>query len=136
MIVQTGKWDLLSDPKDPVWNQFLQAAGVSAAHREAQAMIRPSEELSRDGDRWTWTHLSELWTYRFTFTLGEQVSTPLFTNGFEATSVFTEEDGKLIQSFESGGKKGTIVHEQTPESMTAIYSIQGVTAVRKYKKVA
>ncbi|CAL9665217.1 lipocalin/fatty-acid binding family protein [Streptomyces sp. enrichment culture] len=135
-MMQPGKWDLLSDPKDPVWDQFLEAAEVSAADREARAMIRPSEELSRDGDRWTWTHLSELWTYRFTFTLGEQVFTPLFTNGIQATSVFTEEDGKLIQSFESEGKKGTIVHEQTPEGMTAVHSIQGVTAVRRYKKVA
>ncbi|CAL9668931.1 lipocalin/fatty-acid binding family protein [Streptomyces sp. Tu 3180] len=136
-MVQTGKWDLLSDPKDPVWDQFLQAAGMSAAHREAQAMVRPSEELSRDGDRWTWTYLSELWTDRITFTLGEQVSTPLlFIGARQATSVFTEEAGKLIQSFESQGRKGTIVREQTPDSMTAVYSAQGVTAVRKYKKVA
>ncbi|MFF9496346.1 lipocalin/fatty-acid binding family protein [Streptomyces flaveolus] len=135
-MVQTGKWDLLSDPKDPVWDQFLQAAGMSEAHREAQAMVRPSEELSRDGDRWTWSYLSELWVDRITFTLGEQVSTPLFNGQIQATSVFTEEAGKLIQSFESQGKKGTIVREQAPDSMTAVYSVHGVTAVRKYKKVA
>ncbi|OSP38728.1 hypothetical protein B7767_35565 [Streptomyces sp. 13-12-16] len=135
-MMQPGKWDLLSDPRDPVWDQFLQAAGMSAAHREAQAMVRPSEELGRDGDRWTLTSLSELWTDQITFALGEQVSTPLFANGIQATSVFTEEAGTLIQSFESQGKKGTIVREQTPDGMTAVYSIQGVTAVRKYRKVA
>jgi hypothetical protein len=100
-------------------------------------MIRPSEELSRDGDRWTLTSLSELWTDQITFTLGEQVSTPLLLIGArQATSVFTEEVGKLIQTFEVGGKTGTIVRGQAPDGMTAVYSIQGVTAIRKYKKVA
>lgn len=136
-MVQTGKWDLVSDPKDPVWDQFLQAAGMSAAHREAQAMVRPSEELSRDGDRWAWTNLSELGTDQITFPLGEQVSTPLLLIGArQATSVFTEEAGKLIQTFEVGGKTGTIVREQAPDGMTAICSIHGATAIRKYKKVA
>ncbi|WP_345580985.1 hypothetical protein [Streptomyces prasinosporus] len=50
--------------------------------------------------------------------------------------MFTEEAGKLLQSFESEGKKGTIVREQTPDGATAVYSIQGVTAVRRCKKAA
>ncbi|MFC8495061.1 lipocalin/fatty-acid binding family protein [Streptomyces sp. NPDC057235] len=136
MIVRSGKWDLLSDPKDPVWDQFLQAAGMSDAHREAQAMVRPSEELSRDGDRWTLSSLSELWTNQVTFTLGEKVSIPLYANVVQTTSVFTEEAGKLIQTFESEGRKGTVVREQAPDGMTVTYSVLGVTAVRNHKKVA
>ncbi|MFC8794807.1 lipocalin/fatty acid-binding family protein [Streptomyces cinereoruber] len=80
--------------------------------------------------------MSELWTNQVTFTLGEKVSIPLFANAVQTTSVFTEEAGKLIQTFESEGRKGTVVREQTPGGMAATYSIQGVTAVRNYKKVA
>ncbi|MEU5216799.1 lipocalin/fatty-acid binding family protein [Streptomyces sp. NPDC020807] len=135
MAVETGTWELLSDPEDKAWDGFLKTVGVSDAHREAGAMVKPSEELSRSGDTWTLTTRSELRDDTYSFTLGSKVSTLLFSGGLQTTSVFTEEAGKLVQRFQGQSGEAVIVREQTSTEMTATHTCAGIVAVRLYKKV-
>ncbi len=48
-------------------------AGVSDAHREAGAMVRPSVEISQAGGKYTFKTLSELKNTELTFTPGQEL---------------------------------------------------------------
>ncbi|MGK5556515.1 lipocalin/fatty-acid binding family protein [Actinomadura kijaniata] len=131
-----GKYALLSDPQDPVWDQFLRAAGVSQADREAGAMVRPSVEFSGAGDTWSMKTESDLARVETSFALGAQITMQIALNT-EAVSVFTmDNEQKLVQVFTTtNGTKGQVVYEFHADGLTATHTLGGVTAVRKYKRV-
>ncbi|MFD3782165.1 lipocalin/fatty-acid binding family protein [Streptomyces sp. NPDC058612] len=130
-----GKYELLSDPSDKAHDDFLQAAGVSDAHREAWSMVRPSVEISGVGGQWRMRTLSELGNEETLVTPGAGNPTQSF--GVDTVSVFTVEgSNKLVQKFTAAGKESRIVSEFAADEMTSTLSSQGKTAVRKYKRVA
>ncbi|MFD5144605.1 lipocalin/fatty-acid binding family protein [Streptomyces sp. NPDC058401] len=130
-----GKYELLSDPKDKAYDAFLEAAGVSDAHREAFSMVSPSAEISSAGGQWSVRTLSELVNEEALFTSGAETTTRFF--GTDAVSVFTVEgSNKLVHDFTAAGKASRTVSEFAADGMTVTLSSQGKTAVRKYKRVA
>ncbi|WP_327303986.1 lipocalin/fatty-acid binding family protein [Streptomyces sp. NBC_01298] len=136
LFMIAGKYDLLSDPSDKFYDEFLQAAGVSEAHREAWNMIRPSMEIIRsEGDQWLIKTTSELSNEETLFTSGVETPTQFF--GADTDSVFTVEGStKIVHKFTAGGKESQIVYEFAPDGMTSTHASQGKAAVRKYKRVA
>ncbi|MGW6717668.1 lipocalin/fatty-acid binding family protein [Streptomyces sp. NPDC054995] len=130
-----GKYELLTDPGDQAYDQFLQAMGVSEAQREAGRLVVPSVEISAAGDRWSVKTLSDLLNEESLFTPG--VKTPTQLSDVEVVSLFTIESGnKLVQRFTTAGQEGKVVFETTADGMTTVLTFQGKVAVRKYKRVA
>ncbi|MGE7391595.1 lipocalin/fatty-acid binding family protein [Streptomyces sp. NPDC004126] len=140
MSSPAGKYDLLSDPTDKAWNDFLTAVGVTDALRDAWAMIKPTTEITVTDGKWSLKNLSELKNCESVFSLGEKVPTRLEADemdGIGGTSVFTQPaENKLVETFTVGGKNGTITRTFSADEMTTTFSFQGKTAVRKYKRTA
>jgi len=131
-----GKYELLSDPEDPVWDSYLTAVGVSDAHREAGAMVRPSIEISEAGGKYTLKTLSELKNMEINFEIGKEFDETTADNRVCKT-VFTKEgSNKLVQVQQGDGIKSQTVRVFTADGMTATFSAAGITAERKYKRVA
>ncbi|MFD6231879.1 lipocalin/fatty-acid binding family protein [Streptomyces sp. NPDC060232] len=130
-----GKYELLSDPSDKAYDEFLLAAGVSDAHREAWSMVRPAVEVIDEGGQWRMKTLSELANEEVLFTPGAETPTQFF--GTDAISVFTVVGGnKLDQKVTAVGKEVRILSEFAPDGMTSTHASHGKVAVRRYKRVA
>ncbi|MFF5706605.1 lipocalin/fatty-acid binding family protein [Streptomyces sp. NPDC012794] len=140
MSSPVGKYDLLSDPTDRAWDAFLSAVGVGDADREAGTMMKPTVEIAVTDGKWSLKSRSEMGSQETVFTLGEKVPTRLDagpTEGIGGTSVFTRPaDDKLVESITVGGQDGQITREFSADGLTATFSFQGKTAVRKYKRIA
>ncbi|WP_328315424.1 lipocalin/fatty-acid binding family protein [Streptomyces anulatus] len=135
LFMIAGKYELLSDPADKAYDEFLQAAGVSDAHREAWSMVRPAVVVIDEGGQWRMKTLSALANEEVLFTSG--VKTPIQFFGVDAISVITVVGGnKLDQKFTAADKEVRILSEFAPDGMTSTHASQGKTAVRKYKRVA
>ncbi|MFH9118366.1 lipocalin/fatty-acid binding family protein [Streptomyces globisporus] len=132
-----GKYELLSDPADRAWDDFLIAVGVSDAHREALMMVKPTVEITVADGTWTLKILSELADQESVFTLGEKVTTRLDgANPDGGTSVFTQPaDNKLVESFTVGGIQGQVTRDFSADGLTTTFAGGGQVAVRKYKRV-
>lgn len=129
-----GKYELLSDPEDRVFDEYQIAMGVSDANREALAMVRPSIEISESGGGYTFKTLSELKNTAISFTLGKEFAEQTW-DGRTAATVFTIEGDKLVQVQKVGGNEAKIVREFSAGGLTETYSTQGTTSLRKYKRV-
>ncbi|XP_021960110.1 fatty acid-binding protein, liver [Folsomia candida] len=130
-----GKYDLISDPNDAEWDTYLKTVGVSDAHREAGAMVKPSIEISEAGGKYTLKTLSELKNMEISFELGKEFDETTADNR-QCKTIFTKEGtSKLIQVQQLDGKKSQTVREFTAGGMNAVFSAEGVSATRKYKRV-
>ncbi len=124
LFMIAGKYELLSDPNDKAYDGFLQAAGVSDAHREAWSMVRPSVEITGAGDQWCMKTLSELRNEEALFTSGVETPTQFFE--VDTVSVFTvQASNKLLQTFTAFGKETRIVSEFSADGMTSTHASQG-----------
>ncbi|CAL8101007.1 unnamed protein product [Orchesella dallaii] len=130
-----GKFELLSDPSDKAWDEYLVAVGVSDAHREAGRMVSPSVEISQAGGKYTLKTLSELKNTEITFPLGQEIDEDTADNR-KCKTTFTLDGNKLIQTQKLEGKESKTVREFSADGMTATFTAAGKTAVRKYKRVA
>ncbi|MEU0308564.1 lipocalin/fatty-acid binding family protein [Streptomyces cyaneofuscatus] len=136
MSSPAGKYELLSDPADRAWDDFLIAVGMSDAHREALMMVKPTVEITVADGTWTLKILSELANQESVFTLGEKVTTRLDGANPGGTSVFTQPaDNKLVESFTVGGIQGQVTRDFSADGLTTTFSCGGKAAVRKYKRV-
>lgn len=67
-----GKYELLSDPNCKEWDTYLKAVGVSDAHREAGAMVKPKLEIIESGGKIVMKTTSELKNMEISFELGKE----------------------------------------------------------------
>ncbi|KAK0424615.1 hypothetical protein QR680_008752 [Steinernema hermaphroditum] len=88
-----GKWQLVESEN---FDGYMKEVGVGLLTRTAAANLKPLLEVTVDGDKWKLHQTSTFKNHTMEFEIGKE--TELETaDGRKMKSVFTLEDGKLVQ---------------------------------------
>ncbi|OQV13130.1 putative Retinitis pigmentosa 9 protein-like protein [Hypsibius exemplaris] len=127
-----GKYEFVSGEN---FESYLKATGLSDEHVEIGKQLKPTIEISQNGEEWTLDIQTEVMTKKVTFKLGTEFSetTP---SGKTVKSIIRKEGDKLVQTqtFENGFKP-TIDLEFSDSGLTMTYTWPAGKTVRNYKRV-
>ncbi|XP_013386384.1 fatty acid-binding protein, heart [Lingula anatina] len=124
-----GKWKLI-DSKN--FEEYMKAVGVGAVMRKLGATAKPSQEISRDGDKFTIKTKSAVKNTEITFTLGQEFEETT-ADGRKVKSVVTLDGDKLVHS-QKGDIDSTITREIIDGNMVMYVSAKDVTCTRTYAR--
>uniref|UniRef100_A0A1A7WGB3 Cellular retinoic acid-binding protein 1 n=1 Tax=Iconisemion striatum TaxID=60296 RepID=A0A1A7WGB3_9TELE len=128
-----GTWTLVSSDN---FDEYMKAVGMSFATRQMGNLAKPKLVISRGADEViTMKAESTLKTAEVKFKLNEEVDETT-ADGRKAKSIFTLEDGKLMQKQSWDGKVTTLEREVQDGKLTAKCVMNDVVAVRTYEKAA
>ncbi|XP_060580230.1 fatty acid-binding protein, intestinal-like [Ruditapes philippinarum] len=128
-----GKWTVCESEN---FEAFLEKMGVNIVKKKIALQVKPSLELSVDGDKISINISAGPVTNKVSFQLGETFKTDAEYTG-QAVTEFT--DGKLVTkgSPNEGKLKGetvTVVREISGDQLIQTMSVGDVTAKRIFKK--
>ncbi|MEQ2198606.1 hypothetical protein XENOCAPTIV_015351 [Xenoophorus captivus] len=128
-----GKWTLVSSEN---FDEYMKAVGMSFATRQMGNLAKPNLVISVGDDGVISIKAeSTLKTTAIKFKLNEEFDETT-ADGRSARSIFTIENGKLVQKQSWGGKTTTLEREVQDGKLTAKCIMEDVVAVRTYEKAA
>uniref|UniRef100_A0A1A8MDP2 Cellular retinoic acid-binding protein 1 n=1 Tax=Nothobranchius pienaari TaxID=704102 RepID=A0A1A8MDP2_9TELE len=128
-----GTWALVSSDN---FDEYMKAVGMSFATRQMGNLAKPKLVISLAADGViTMKAESTLKTAEVQFKLNEEVDETT-ADGRKAKSIFTLENGKLMQKQSWDGKMTTLEREIQDGKLTAKCVMDDVVAVRTYEKAA
>jgi len=132
-IPANGRYDLVSSEN---FGAYLSAVGVGFAKRAIASTMKPTIEISQDDGNGTYTlkTLSVLKNTSITFKPGVEFDEET-ADGRMAKSTVTVDGNKLIHIQRIGEGVSKVIREFNGDEMTAVFSFDGVSSTRKYKKV-
>jgi len=125
-----GKFKLVSQEN---FDEYLKAIGVGMAKRALARAATPTVDYSMNGDEMTVTTTGMRDT-SITFKIGVEKDEET-ADGRKVKSVFSVEDGKLVQRESWDGKVATISREVDSNGMLVTITLDGVVCTRKYTRV-
>ncbi|MEQ2166309.1 hypothetical protein GOODEAATRI_026634 [Goodea atripinnis] len=128
-----GKWTLVSSEN---FDGYMKAVGMSFATRQMGNLAKPNLVISMGDDGIISIKAeSTLKTTAIKFKLNEEFDETT-ADGRSARSIFTIENGKLVQKQSWDGKTTTLEREVQDGKLTAKCIMEDVVAVRTYEKAA
>ncbi|XP_054903804.1 fatty acid binding protein 4b [Poeciliopsis prolifica] len=128
-----GKWTLVSSDN---FDEYMKAVGMSFATRQMGNLAKPNLVISVGDDGVISIKAeSTLKTTAIQFKLNEEFNETT-ADGRDAKSIFTFENGKLVQKQSWEGKTTTLEREVQDGKLTAKCVMDDVVAVRTYEKAA
>ncbi|XP_008430806.1 fatty acid binding protein 4b [Poecilia reticulata] len=128
-----GKWTLVSSDN---FDEYMKAVGMSFATRQMGNLAKPNLIISVADDGVVSIKAeSTLKTTAIQFKLNEEFDETT-ADGRNAKSIFTLENGKLMQKQSWEGKTTTLEREVQDGKLTAKCIMDDVVAVRTYEKAA
>ncbi|XP_015225402.1 fatty acid binding protein 4b [Cyprinodon tularosa] len=128
-----GKWTLVSSDN---FDEYMKAVGMSFATRQMGNLAKPNLVISVGDDGLiSMKAESTLKTAAIKFKLNEEFDETT-ADGRNAKSIFTIENGKLVQKQSWDGKTTTLEREVNDGKLTAKCIMDDVVAVRTYEKAA
>ncbi|XP_007572745.1 fatty acid binding protein 4b [Poecilia latipinna] len=128
-----GKWTLVSSEN---FDEYMKAVGMSFATRQMGNLAKPNLIISvADDGVISIKAESTLKTTSIQFKLNEEFDETT-ADGRNAKSIFTLENGKLMQKQSWEGKTTTLEREVQDGKLTAKCIMDDVVAVRTYEKAA
>ncbi|XP_014827432.1 PREDICTED: fatty acid-binding protein, adipocyte-like [Poecilia mexicana] len=128
-----GKWTLVSSEN---FDEYMKAVGMSFATRQMGNLAKPNLIISvADDGVISIKAESTLKTTSIQFKLNEEFDETT-ADGRNAKSIFTLENGKLVQKQSWEGKTTTLEREVQDGKLTAKCIMDDVVAVRTYEKAA
>jgi len=114
---------------------YLKATGLSDEHIEIGKQLKPTIEISQNGDGWTMEIVTEVMTKKFDFKLGTEF-TETTPSGKTVKSTIKKEGDKLVQTqtFENGFNP-KIDLEFSDAGLKMTYNWPAGKCVRNYKRV-
>ncbi|MEQ2271724.1 hypothetical protein XENORESO_008342 [Xenotaenia resolanae] len=128
-----GKWTLVSSEN---FDEYMKAVGMSFATRQMGNLAKPNLVISVGDDGVISIKAeSTLKTTAIMFKLNEEFNETT-ADGRSARSIFTIENGKLVQKQSWDGKTTTLERAVQDGKLTAKCIMEDVVAVRTYEKAA
>ncbi|XP_043973630.1 fatty acid binding protein 4b [Gambusia affinis] len=128
-----GKWTLVSSDN---FDEYMKAVGMSFATRQMGNLAKPNLIISVEDDGViSMKAESTLKTTAIQFKLNEEFDETT-ADGRNAKSIFTVENGKLVQKQSWEGKTTTLEREVQDGKLTAKCIMDDVVAVRTYEKAS
>lgn len=126
-----GKYKLEKSEK---FDEFLDKLGVGFMVKTAAKTLKPTFEVSMDGDTYVFRTLSTFKNTEIKFKLGEEFEEDRADGKRVKTVINKEGDNKFVQT-QFGDKEVKIVREFKGDEVEVTASCDGVTSLRTYKRV-
>ncbi|XP_061574338.1 fatty acid binding protein 4b [Cololabis saira] len=128
-----GTWTLVSSDN---FDEYMKAVGMSFATRQMGNLVKPNLMVSVGADGLISIKAESTFkTTTISFKLNEEFDEET-TDGRKAKSLFTLEDGKLVQKQMWDGKSTTLEREIQDGKLITKCVMDDVAAVRTYEKAA
>ncbi|KAM9723118.1 fatty acid binding protein 4b [Menidia menidia] len=128
-----GTWTLISSDN---FDEYMKAVGMSFASRQMGSLAKPDLVVSVDADGVIKIKAESTFkTTSIKFKLNEEFDETT-VDGRNAKSIFTLENGKLVQKQSWDGKTTTLEREVQDKKLIAKCVMDDVVAVRTYEKSA
>ncbi|XP_067626084.1 probable fatty acid-binding protein [Eurosta solidaginis] len=131
MAVWEGKIYKLETSEN--FDEFMKELGVDVFMRNMANSLKPTVELRRDGDTYTFTTISTFKTSVITFQLGKEFDEETL-DGRKVKSIMTLDGNKLIEE-QKGEKHVTIVREFSDSQLVTTITLNNIRCVRVYKAI-
>ncbi|CAI9555909.1 unnamed protein product [Staurois parvus] len=125
-----GSWKLVTSEG---FDDFMKALGVDMATRMIASRLKPGVIISNNGDNWSIKTMSNFSTTELCFKLNEEVDETT-ADKRKCKTIFTLEDGKLIQSQKWDCKESIITREVQNDQMITNCTYGNVKCRRVYEK--
>ncbi|KAL4223121.1 Fatty acid-binding protein [Mactra antiquata] len=124
-----GTWNLVETEN---FDEYMKAVGVGMVMRKMGATVKPTQEISVDGNKWTIKTKSTMKNTEVDFVLGEEFDETT-ADGRNVKSVNTL-DGQTLTTVQKGEPDSTITREWSGDTMTMKLSAKDAVCTRIYKK--
>ncbi|XP_056374573.1 myelin P2 protein-like isoform X3 [Hyla sarda] len=117
----------------PVRAAAWHMCGVPFLTRKAACHLKPDVEITKNGDVWCIKTLSTFKNTELSFTLNEEIDETT-ADGRKVKSIFTNENGALVQKQKWDDKESTIIREVKEGRLFTTCIFKDVKCVRIYDK--
>ncbi|XP_076453036.1 sodium/calcium exchanger regulatory protein 1-like [Babylonia areolata] len=124
-----GTWNLNHTEN---FDEYMKAVGVGMVMRKLGGTLRPTQEISVDGDTWDIKTITTFKSSELKFTLNEPFEETT-VDGRKVTTTVRLEGQKLIQD-QKGNPDSLITREFDGSKMTMTLTAKGVSCTRIYHK--
>ncbi|KAL5016413.1 hypothetical protein ScPMuIL_006002 [Solemya velum] len=124
-----GTWRLIDTQN---FDEYMKAVGVGYVLRKMANLIKPTQEISVEGDKWNIKTISTLKTTDISFELGKEFD-EMTADGRKVKSMGSLVDQKLVVH-QKGEPDSTISRTFDGKEMIMTLTAKDVTCTRKYEK--
>ncbi|XP_078504584.1 fatty acid-binding protein, brain-like [Lissotriton helveticus] len=125
-----GTWKLVNTAN---FNEYMEVLGVPFATRQVGNMTKPSQIISKIGDKVKIRTESTFKITEIIFRLGEEFNETTIDDR-KCKTIIKMDGGKLVHTQKWDGKETTLVREIKDAHMVMTLTFENVTAVRRYEK--
>ncbi|XP_056374572.1 myelin P2 protein-like isoform X2 [Hyla sarda] len=115
------------------FDKYMDSVGVPFLTRKAACHLKPDVEITKNGDVWCIKTLSTFKNTELSFTLNEEIDETT-ADGRKVKSIFTNENGALVQKQKWDDKESTIIREVKEGRLFTTCIFKDVKCVRIYDK--
>lgn len=126
-----GRWNLVHTDN---FDDYMKAVGVGLVTRKLAGSLKPTQEISVEGDNW---HIKTITTFK-TSELKFMLNEPFEESTIDGRSVKTtcRLDGQKLVQDQKGDPDSMITREFNANEMKMLLTAKGVTCTRLYNKAS